>query len=223
MIAVVISVLIYNKCNECLHLIYFDDEHRSKSDYYAAILVSASFFYDFVHQIYNCYGYISKTSYVEYTYIVPLALSGVFALLCCFYFGTVSLSLTGSNFDFKNFTLIHFVTIMWCFLKLLLIMQKLVDFKLDVDCLLEFLTLISLTVFFFCFISSIDKQGEIRKGFILFSILSLIFSFTLAAPRLLMIIIGKGNLLSNVDYSLITYIVIGAYARSLSNKALKRN
>lgn len=204
-------------------LVYFDDDKKSKNDYYMVVAVAVSFFYDFVHQAYNSYDYISSHSYIEYTYIVPLALSGVLALLCSFYFGTISLSINGSNFDFRNFTFMHLVPIVWCFLKLLLIMQRLINFKYDVDAFLELFVLMSFVAFLLSFTYSIDKQGEVKKSFVSFSYLSFAFAILLCAPRLIILIIGKDNVINSVDYSLITYIVLGIYALSLSQKALKEN
>lgn len=184
----------------------------NKTLYFSSALLSVTMFADFLHQCFGCYDYISKTNYIEYVYIIPLALSGLFALMSCFYFATLSVTAKGSNYDFKNFTLLHLAPVLWAFLRLILIMIKIIDVKRDADTALEFLLLSFMLLFFFCYISMIDNGGRVSRLFIFSAIVVFSIAAVLVLPRLVLMVMGRGDVLYHAAYTGISYFAVGLFA-----------
>ncbi len=188
------------------------------------VFFAISMFLDFVHQCYNCYEYIERVSFVEYAYLVPLILSGLFALISCFYFVSFAISINNSNYDFTNFTLIHLMPLFWAFTKLFKIMLDIVDVKISVEICLEFLVLIFVFCFIFAFLLTIDnKKNHISKFFVFSSVVLPAVAATLVLPRYIVMICGKGILLSKITYTGITYIMFGLFALVLLCDIIKRS
>lgn len=184
----------------------------NKKLYFSAAFLSAAMFADFLHKCFSCYDYISKTVYVEYAYIIPLAVSGLAALVCCFYFAVISITAKGSNYDFRNFTFLHLIPVIWAFTRLILIMIKIVDIKQDSDTVLEFLLLSFMLMFFFCYILMLDNSGRVPRLFVFSAISTFALACVIALPRIAIIITGKGDVLYPVDYTGITYFAVGLFA-----------
>lgn len=200
-----------------------DFEKGSKTEYAASAFLAVAYFADFVHQAYNCYNYISAVSYVEYAYLIPMAVSGVLALLNCFYFVCFAMTAGGSNYDFRNFTMFHFMPAVWCFSKLIMMMLKIIDVKQNVSGVLEFLLMVFMIMFFFCYISMVDNKGAISRMFVFFANAVLIMAAVLVLPRYAIIVSGNLGVLSPVDYTGVTYLAVGIFAVTLSVKSLKKN
>lgn len=199
----------------------FDLDKGERGEYLSASFLAAAFFADFIYQGYNCYDYFSRVSYIDYAYFIPLALSGLLSLVCCFYFICVGLTANGSNYDFRNFRILHFMPVLWGFVKLLLIMFKIIDIRLDVESTLEFLMIAVMIMFFFCYISMLDNKGRASRLFVFFAVVSFSLSLILALPRLVIIAIGKYDVLSHIDYFSLSYIAAGVFAVTLTAKADK--
>lgn len=198
-----------------------DFEHCRKSQRICSLILGVSFFADFIRQCYNCFDTLQRYSYIEYTYLIPLALSGVAALFSSFYFISFYLTASGSEYDFRNLTWFHFSPAAWVFLKLILIMIKIVDVRLEAETVLEFLLLVFLLMFFFCYISMIDRDGK-SSGLLVFSALaSFLISLLLAAPRLAVMLFGMGDSLCTVNYSAFNYIALGIFALTLAVSSIK--
>lgn len=200
-----------------------DFEKGGKSEYAVSVFLAVAYFADFVHQTYNCYNYMSRVSYIEYAYIIPMAVSGVLALLNCFYFVCFAMTAGGSNYDFRNFTIFHFMPAVWCFSKLIMMMLKIIDVKQNVEGVLEFLLVAVMIMFFFCYISMVDNKGAISRVFVFFANAVLIMAAVLVLPRYAIIVSGNLGVLSPVDYTGVTYLAVGIFAVTLSVKSLKTN
>lgn len=202
----------------------FDIENSGKSVGFLTLLMAVFFFADFIHQCYNCYSYVESVSYIEYTYVVPLVISSVFAVISCFYFLIFYLSSRGTNYDFRNFTVFHFAPAIWAFARLCVIMSKLVDPIGGIETCLEFLVLILAICFNFCFLSGLDKKKAQVTSLFSFSAVSLSsFCIVLTVPRILMIISGNIKLLVKPDFSTITYLVLGLFALAVIRDISKKN
>lgn len=187
----------------------------------ACVFLAVACFADFLHRIYNCYNHVSKIGYMEYAYLLPMAVSGLIALLCCFYFVCVLKTLKGSNYDFRNFTFFHFAPIAWCFSNLIIMMLHIIDVKKNTEGVLEFLLMVFITMFFFCYVSMLDKSGNVSVLFIFFANAVLIFSTALVLPRYAVMISGNAELLRTEEYTGLTYIALGVFSSVFSIKALK--
>lgn len=181
------------------------------------LLLAASFFVDFVHRCISCYNYFDTASVIEYIYIIPTCATGIAALLCCLYFVTAALTAAGSYYDFTRFNLLHFSTVLWAFLRLIVMMTDIMDIVLKAEGICEFLFLSLAVCFAFTIISAIDKKTRQASDICIFTAIStFILAVITALPRLLAIISGKGALLSSCDFTIITYISIGVFALLLA-------
>lgn len=196
-------------------------QKNSRGECLALSFLSLSFFADFLYQGYNCYDYLSGTNYIEYVYIIPLIISAMFALICCFYFGCAAMTANGSNYDFRNLKVFHFAPIIWGLIKLIIMMLKIIDIRLGIENVLEFLLLAFMMMFFFSFLSMIDNDGVPSRMFVFFATATFALSVILVMPRAALIIIGKAEVLSRVTYSGLNYIAIGIFALTFSSKAVK--
>lgn len=197
-----------------------DFEGSSKGECLNYLFLSLSFFIDFIYQGYICYDYLSGTDYIEYVYVIPLIITALLALICCFYFGCAAMTANGSNYDFRNLTVFHFAPVMWGLVRLIMMMLKIIDIRLGVENMLEFLLLSFMMMFFFSFLSMLDNGGAPGKAFIFFALSTFALSVVLVAPRAVIIIMGKSEMLCRVTYSNINYLAIGIFAVTLSKKAL---
>ena len=214
------GVYSYNKKNTAQA---FDFDNTGKSVYVSSAALAAAFFVDFIHQCYNCYDYIQRVSYIEYKYVCLIGISGIFALISCFYFIVFSLTSKGENYDFRNFTWLHFSPVGWAFARLFAMMIKIVDVKIEVDAFLEFLFLTMFLCFIFSFISAVDrKSGNVSRVFHFSSICVSSLAAVIVIPRMIMAIIGKSELLNSVNFSGILYAMLGmfvfVYQIDLNNK-----
>lgn len=194
----------------------FDFENSKRSMFLPSVLLALSFFFDFIHQGYNCYDYVCSVSFVEYTYLIPLGASGLFALVSCFYYITVAMTTKNLNYDFRNFTLLHFAPVIWAFSKLFGIMIKIVDIRENIELCCEFILLCMALYFIFSMISAVDKKdAPASRGFIFSSLMLTFMSFLIGVPRIVMLVLGKGELINSVTFSSVTYVMLGVFALSL--------
>lgn len=190
--------------------------------------LSIFFFVDFIHQCFNCYDYIGRVSYVELAYIIPLVISAALGVLSSFYYAALSMTISGANYDFRNFTVFHFAPAAWAFTRLCIIMTKLVDFFNGIETYLEFITLVLVICFSFCFVSAVDKKdGTVTAPFVFSAVMLFAASLILTVPRIIMMITGNYALLSDADFSLGTYFMLGIFAfsvvKNINNESLKEN
>lgn len=194
----------------------FDTERKNKKFSAIVLLLSVSMFFDFLHQCYNCYEYVQSVAYIEYAYLVPIGLSGLAALLCSFYFLTFSLTYKNDNYDFRNFTWLHFAPVLWAFVRMLMIMSRIVDIKSSFEICCEFLFLCVLLCFLFCVISALERKGKGTTKLLVFSAVSTFsFSVILTAARIIMIVTGGFEKMDDVTFSNVTYMMTGIFALAL--------
>ena len=204
--AVIYSLIARNKIRKISFI-------GNKGIYISLIALCIAYFFDFVHQVNNCYSYIqtaSRQSYVEYNYLLPMGFQAIFALLSCYYLIVCAKSVRETKIDFKNFKLFHLVPLAWGFCRLLVIMTEIFDVE-SVESFLEFIFIIFYCGFTLCCASSIDNEKNLIKpsfSFFALGLCSLSFSFSFA--RILMIISGEYEKLSKGSFSAVTYLFIGS-------------
>lgn len=186
----------------------------NKSIYITLLILSFTYFFDFVHQVYNCAQYISQDdtqNYIEY-YLLPMAFQAVFAILTCFYLIICAKSVKGTLIDFKYFKLFHLTPFLWGFCRLLVILTEIFDVE-SVESFLEFIFIVIYCGYTLCCASAVDSDdGKIKPllSFFALSLFSVSIAFSLA--RILMIISGNYEDLSRVTFSALTYLFIGLFA-----------
>ncbi len=187
----------------------------NKSIYIALLILSFTYFFDFVHQVYNCAQYISQDdaqNYIEYNYLLPMAFQAVFAILTCFYLIICAKSVKGTLIDFKYFKLFHLTPFLWGFCRLLVILTEIFDVE-SVESFLEFIFIVIYCGYTLCCASAVDSDdGKIKPllSFFALSLFSVSIAFSLA--RILMILSGNYEDLSRVTFSALTYLFIGLFA-----------
>lgn len=187
----------------------------NKSIYIILLILSFTYFFDFVHQVYNCAQYISQDdtqNYIEYNYLLPMAFQAVFAILTCFYLIICAKSVKGTLIDFKYFKLFHLTPFLWGFCRLLVILTEIFDVE-SVESFLEFIFIVMYCGYTLCCASAVDSDdGKIKPllSFFALSLFSVSIAFSLA--RILMILSGNYEDLSRVTFSALTYLFIGLFA-----------
>ena len=187
----------------------------NKSIYITLLILSFTYFFDFVHQGYNCAQYISQDdtqNYIEYNYLLPMAFQAVFAILTCFYLIICAKSVKGTLIDFKYFKLFHLTPFLWGFCRLLVILTEIFDVE-SVESFLEFIFIVMYCGYTLCCASAVDSDdGKIKPllSFFALSLFSVSIAFSLA--RILMILSGNYEDLSRVTFSALTYLFIGLFA-----------
>ncbi|MCH5320293.1 MAG: hypothetical protein J1E36_00920 [Eubacterium sp.] len=193
----------------------FDISNGKKSIFLSSALLSLSFFYDFIHQGYNCYSYVSSVFYIDYVYLIPMGVSGVFALISCFYFLTLALTERNENYDFKNFTFLHFAPVVWAFSKLIGIMSQIIDVKNNVELFSEFILICITLCFLFSMISAVDKKNAgATRAFVFFSLMLTAMAFIVALPRIVLIMMDFSTF-SEVTFSSVTYLMSGVFSLTI--------
>jgi hypothetical protein len=210
-----------SKCRREGSVIHF---RGNRSLHASMLILSAAFFFDFVHQCYNVYLYLDTNAYIEYNYLIPLALSGVCSLTSTFYVYFTSLTVKGLNYDINKLTVLNFAPFLWAFLRLVIIMVSIVDIRAGVESFCEFLYLASLSIFLLCSVSAIDRGDGSVTGLMVSSAYTTCFAALVAAvPRLLMMLIHKGELLSRVTFSCITYLATVLFAYEIMMSITVKN
>ena len=187
----------------------------NKSIYITLLILSFTYFFDFVHQVYNCAQYIGQDdtqNYIEYNYLLPMAFQAVFAILTCFYLIICAKSVKGTLIDFKYFKLFHLTPFLWGFCRLLVILTEIFDVE-SVESFLEFIFIVMYCGYTLCCASAVDSDdGKIKPllSFFALSLFSVSIAFSLA--RILMILSGNYEDLSRVTFSALTYLFIGLFA-----------
>lgn len=187
----------------------------NKSIYITLLILSFTYFFDFVHQVYNCAQYINQDDtqkYIEYNYLLPVAFQAVFAILTCFYLIICAKSVKGTLIDFKYFKLFHLAPFLWGFCRLLVILTEIFDVE-SVESFLEFIFIVMYCGYTLCCASAVDSDdGKIKPllSFFALSLFSVSIAFSLA--RILMILSGNYEDLSRVTFSALTYLFIGLFA-----------
>lgn len=218
-----VSAVVFSVMNKSLTFA-LGDCNESKALFLSAVFLSLSMFADFVHQCFNCYDYIQSVSFIEYAYLIPLALSALFALLCCLYFLILAVSFRRSDYDFGNFTWFHIIPVIWAFTKLFRIMIKIVDIRLGVEVFIEFLLIVFIFCFLFSFLYAVDNKNKNASGFLAFScIMTSSLCAVLVLPRYAVFIFGKGDLLSEVTYTSCTYIMFGLFTLAFLCDLVRRS
>ena len=208
----------------CFLYFFFSKRHEriiafigNKSIYITLLILSFTYFFDFVHQVYNCAQYISQDDtqkYIEYNYLLPVAFQAVFAILTCFYLIICAKSVKGTLIDFKYFKLFHLAPFLWGFCRLLVILTEIFDVE-SVESFLEFIFIVMYCGYTLCCASAVDSDdGKIKPllSFFALSLFSVSIAFSLA--RILMILSGNYEDLSRVTFSALTYLFIGLFALS---------
>lgn len=201
-----------------------DFENGNQRMKIASSALAATFFYDFIHQGYNLYYYIVNTDYVRYSFVIPLVIICITAILSCFYFITVAMTADHASYDFRSFTYLHFSPMLWALVKLFIIMMQIVDITDNSEVCCEYIFLSAALCYTLSFILAVDRgNGKATKMFIFSSCTMGITSVVAGVPRIIMFAIGKGGELERLWFSAIHFVMFGIFALTLLYDVTKRS
>lgn len=174
------------------------------------LLLGIAFFVDYIHQCFNLYDYISSSAYVGVSSVASITLSAVASLVSCSYVVMAMMLVRGCNYNYKRLGAFCFFPAFWAFLRMLMIMMRIVDVKEDVESFCEFVFLTAFICFSFAVISAVDKEERTVPGiFIVSGLMTFVTSFLVALPRVLALLTGRIFIVSDVSFTPILYLVIG--------------
>lgn len=215
-IIILLSALIAYKSKNCNNPF---ENKKNKTLSLFSLFAGVSLFYDFVHQVLNCYEYIEKTSQIQMNYIIPLALVGISALASSFYFFLISSYFISNKYDFRQLKYFHLMPTMWMLFKLLICIVTYVDERYAEEAFFEYAVLIFGILFFIFVIKCMDNK-EFNINHVVFTGLSYgLCSLIISVPRIFADFTKIET--SEVSFSSITYLFTGIFALVFSVNALE--
>lgn len=215
-IMILLSALIAYKSKNCNNPF---ENKKNKTLSLFSLFAGVSLFYDFVHQVLNCYEYIEKTSQIQMNYIIPLALVGISALASSFYFFLISSYFISNKYDFRQLKYFHLMPTMWMLFKLLICIVTYVDERYAEEAFFEYAVLIFGILFFIFVIKCMDNK-EFNINHVVFTGLSYgLCSLIISVPRIFADFTKIET--SEVSFSSITYLFTGIFALVFSVNALE--
>lgn len=150
-------------------------------------IASAGFFLNFVMQCILLYSGL-KNGEANITYILPLIMSGLCALISSGYYIIIAFSFGSRNYDFREFRLIHVVPMLWAISCVFNFIELTTGIEMKIDSVLKYLMIISVVCFFYCFAVEVDKSGDARRSTVLFARLYSYFSVLYFVDRLILVL-----------------------------------
>lgn len=187
-----------------------------KEIFNASAAAGAVLFLEFLNQSYGCYSYIEDAKMIEYEYFLPIAASGVFALISCVYFAALCIAARGVNLDLSKLVWLQFSPAVWAFLRLISITARFIDIKSGVETSCELFFLVAFVFLWFGFVLS--AEGKKRSNDILFTV-ACVFSFCMAViifvPRLFYAVFNFAGFFNGTGLTSVCYITLGAFSLTL--------
>ncbi len=170
-------------------------------------IASAGLFINFVVQcvlLFNAFK-LHKTAP---TYILPMIMSGICALISSGYFVIIGFSFGNKNYDFREFRLIHVVPMLWAISCIFNLIELSTGFEKSIDSNLKYVMIFMLVCFFYSFALEIDKKGNARRTTVLFARLYSYFSVLYFVDRLVLVLTYKANVLSGENAMALTGLML---------------
>ena len=152
-------------------------------------IASAGFFLNFIMQCILLYDGM-KNPRVNVTYILPLIMSGLCALISSGYFIIIAYSFGSKNYDFREFRLIHVVPMLWAISCVFNFIELSSGIEMKIDSVLKYSMIIMIVCFFYCFAVEVDKGGNARCATVLFARLYSYLSILYFVDRLVLVLSG---------------------------------
>lgn len=182
----------------------------------ASAAAGAGMFLEFLNQSYGCYSYIEGAKMIEYEYFLPIAASGIFALISCVYFAALCIAARGVNLDLSKLVWLQFSPAVWAFLRLISITARFIDIKSGVETSCELFFLAAFIFLWFGFVLSAESKK--RSSDILFTV-ACVFSFCAAViifvPRVFYAVFNFAGFFNGTGLTSVFYITLGAFSLTL--------
>lgn len=216
-IAMILLCIVFSYKSKCCNIPFENKSNKTLSLFSA--LAGISLFYDFVHQSLNCYDYITTTSQVQKNYIIPLALVGISALVCSFYFFLMSSYFVSNKYDFRQFKYFHLMPTLWMLFKLLVCLVTYIDERYAEEAFFEYIVLIFGISFFIFVIKCMDNEKFNLNNVVFTGITYGLCALIISVPRIVVLLMNEE--IVKVAFSSITYLFTGLFALNFSVNILK--
>ncbi|GEM_PF-871303 len=158
-------------------------------------IAAAGFFVNFITQCVLLYGAFSSGR-LNGTYILPILMSGVTALVSSGYFIIVGFSFGNRNYDFRSFRLIHVVPMLWALSVVFNLMELSSGFEKSIDSTLKYFMMLMLVCFFYRFATEVDSEGNAKNTTVLFARVYSYLAVLFFIDRFALVLSGKAPLIS---------------------------
>lgn len=189
---------------------------RSRAISFSGIAFAVAMLYDFINQTVNMFNSFAlgggwRTFYAQGG--IPLILQAVFALAGAFYILIYAFSFFGGTLNYRNFKMIALFPALWLACRLIRHFLIEINYLMVSQRLLEMLMLALAVIFFFnlaklnaCFTDGVSNWKLFGSGW------GCVFlCLVLTVPRLLIYIVGQGNLLPTIETSEAVDLVMGGF------------
>lgn len=177
-----------------------------------SLMASLGFFIEFVHKCVNVYyNFESDNGYNNLTYLLPVCLAGVFALIACFYFYIFALSYSNENYDFRNLRLMHLSATAWSGCCLLSLMSQATSFATDIDSTIKNFTFIFASCFFLRFSFEIEDNSNAKPITIFFANAFSYFGLAFLLNKIMSIIFNASALNWEENITAVSIALIVAF------------
>ena len=153
-------------------------------------IASAGFFLNFLTQCVLLYGALGA-KIMSLTYIMPIVMSGLTALISSVYFIIVGFSFGDKNYDFREFRLVHLVPMLWAISCVFNLIELSSGFEKSIDSVLKYSMMLMLVCFFYCFALEVDSGGKAKNTTVLFARLFSYLSVLYFIDRLALVLSKK--------------------------------
>ena len=174
-------------------------------------IASAGFFISFLTQcvlLYEAFG----EKRVSLTYILPLIMSGLTALVSSVYFIIIGFSFGNKNYDFREFRLVHIVPMLWAISCIFNLLEVSSGFEKSIDSILKYTMMLMLVCFFYCFAMEVDSGSGAKKTTVLFARLFSYLSVLFFIDRLTLVLTEKEVLFGAENLTAITCALLCGFA-----------
>lgn len=189
---------------------------ESKAVSVFSFFCSAGMFCDFVVQCLNCYNYASKSAYVALNRIIPIGLSGAFALMSAIYFIIIGISFSSSRYDFMQLKAFKYFPLLWALCAALSDLTEYSSGISNADAVLKSLMLLLALLFFFffacCAQENVGKSGI--KGLVFSGLSYGMMSISCVVPEIFASLLRRADV--PAFYTDFVFLFSGIFALSIS-------
>lgn len=189
----------------------FEFDNAYKLDVFS-YLVALGFFVEFISNVATLVKLFLNDNGLVISYIVPLIMCALFALLSSFYFVMVGLSFGTKDYDFRSFKLYHIVLLLWAVFKLMTLFGQVIRITYDVNAVLRYLSIMVLAFFFYYFVAEVENNGGANIHTIYCARMCAYCSGFYCLDRLMLLITKQVDLNSNNTYFAITLMFVCLFA-----------
>ena len=170
-------------------------------------IAAAGFFLNFVMQCVMLYHTI-KGGRINMTYVLPIIMSGITALVSSGYFIIVGFSFSGRNYDFRQFRLVHIIPMLWAVSCVFNLIEISSGFEKSIDSILKYSMMTMLICFFYSFALEIDVERRTRNTTVLFARAFSYLAVMFFIDRLALVLAKKAVPISAENFISLTCVML---------------